>query len=101
MSTPSCFCANGILGCDDRNVTTFCDCALGQAKAELSELRDWVFAAELPTTQPKFLAAKYLIAERNRCRMALECALDYAKHMAPEDLTLIRAAYERAPIETK
>lgn len=32
--------------------------------------------------------------DANRLRAALECALDYQHHMAPEDVAAIRAAYE-------
>jgi hypothetical protein len=98
MSTPSCFCVNGVLGCDDRNVTTYCDCALGQAKAELAELRECAIGEE-QVVAPSFLSTKGLIAERKRCHHALECALDYVQHMATEDAELIRAAYRRDPFE--
>lgn len=63
--------------------------------AECRELREWVTAEEEPIGIPRFVSTRLYIKERKQARMALECALDYAQHMAPEDASAIREAHAR------
>ncbi len=74
---------------------------VNKSSPELQELKEWVCAETPPTTEPQFLSTKMYRAEHKRYRQALECALDYVKHMAPEDAKLIRAAYNNEPFELK
>ncbi len=64
------------------------------AKQERDELIAWIVLADKPDKPASFLSTKTLIAERKRFRFALECALDYAHHMAPEDYARVRATYD-------
>lgn len=70
-----------------------------QPRAELDELLAWIVLADQPANPPSFISTKMLVNERKAHRFALECALDYAHHMAPEDLARIRATYDSITFE--